>query len=35
LAQDVLELMDNGYKDLGGNPTEAQRAAFKDLEKKD
>lgn len=35
LAQDVLELMDNDYEDLGGNPTEAQRTAFKDLEKKD
>lgn len=34
-AQDVFELVENGYEDLGANPTDVQRAAFMDLKKKD
>lgn len=34
-AQEVLELVQNGYDDLGANPTEAQRTTFKELKKKD
>jgi hypothetical protein len=34
-AQDVLELVENEYEDLGANSTDVQRAAFKDLKKKD
>lgn len=34
-AQDVLKLVHNGYEDLDANPIEVQRAAFKELKKKD
>lgn len=34
-AQNVLELVENEYEDLGANSTDVQRAAFKDLKKKD
>jgi len=28
-AKDVLELVENGYEDLGENPTNVERDAFK------
>jgi len=34
-AQDVLELVENGYKDVAANATDVQRAAFKGQKKKD
>jgi len=34
-AQDVLELVENGYEDLGANATDVQRAAFKEQKNKD
>jgi len=34
-AQEFLELVKNGYEDLGENPTIVQRATFKELKKKD
>jgi len=34
-AQDVLELVENGYEDLAANATEVQRAAFREQKKKD
>lgn len=34
-AQNVLELVENEYEDLGANSTDVQRVAFKDLKKKD
>jgi hypothetical protein len=34
-AQDVSDLVQNEYEDLGANPTEAQRLAFKGAKKKD
>jgi len=34
-AHDVSDLVQNGYKYLGVNPTEAQRLAFKEAKKKD
>jgi len=34
-AHDVLELVENGYEDLGANPTDVPRAAFKELKRKD
>jgi len=33
--KDVSDLVQNGYEDLGTNPTEAQRLAFKEAKKKD
>jgi hypothetical protein len=34
-AQDVLDLVTNGYEDLGANPTEPQRHAFREAKKND
>jgi hypothetical protein len=34
-AQDVLEIVQNGYDDLALNATDAQRTAFKESKKKD
>ena len=34
-AQEVSEIVENGYEDLVVNPTDAQRTAFKDAKKKD
>ncbi|KHN42350.1 Retrovirus-related Pol polyprotein from transposon TNT 1-94, partial [Glycine soja] len=34
-AQEVSDLVQNGYEDLGANPTEAQRLMFKEAKKKD
>ena len=34
-AQDVSDLVQNGYEDLAANATEVQRAAFKENKKKD
>ncbi|XP_073225681.1 uncharacterized protein [Cicer arietinum] len=34
-AQEVSEIVQNGYEDLVGNPTDAQRTAFKEAKKKD
>ena len=34
-AQYVSDLVHNGYKDLGANPIEAQRLAYKEVKKKD
>jgi len=34
-AQDVLELVEDGYEDLAANATEVQRAAFREQKKKD
>jgi len=34
-AQEVLEIVPNGYEDLAANPTEVQRKAFRDSKKKD
>ena len=34
-AQEVGDLVQNGYDDLGANPTDAQRVAFKESKKKD
>ena len=34
-AQDVLEIVQNGYEDLAANATDAQRTAFKEVKKKD
>ena len=34
-AQDGLELVKNGYEDLGANPIDVQRETFKELKKKD
>jgi hypothetical protein len=34
-SQDVFAIVQNGYEDLASNATEAQRAAFKDVKKKD
>ncbi|MCI64779.1 F-box protein, partial [Trifolium medium] len=34
-AQEVIDLVTNGYEDLGANPTEAQRTTFKEAKKKD
>jgi len=33
-AQDLLEIVQNGYEELGRNATEALRAAHKELKKK-
>ncbi|MCI94258.1 retrovirus-related pol polyprotein from transposon TNT 1-94, partial [Trifolium medium] len=33
-AQYVMDLVTNGYEDLGENPTDAQRIAFKKAKKK-
>ncbi|KAK2439455.1 putative mitochondrial protein [Trifolium repens] len=34
-AQDCYEVVMNGYEELGENPTDAQRNAFKEIKKKD
>ncbi|MCI51074.1 F-box protein, partial [Trifolium medium] len=34
-VEDVMDLVTNGYEDLGANPNEAQRIAFKEAERKD
>ncbi|KEH22652.1 hypothetical protein MTR_7g056303 [Medicago truncatula] len=34
-AHDALELVENGYEDLGANPTDAHRVTFKELKRKD
>jgi len=34
-AQDVLELVENGYEDLAANAIDVQRATFKEQKKKD
>jgi len=34
-AQDVSDVVQNGYEDLAANATEVQRAAFKENKKKD
>ncbi|MCI55000.1 F-box protein, partial [Trifolium medium] len=34
-AQDVIDLMTNGYEDSGANPNDAQRNTFKEAKKKD
>lgn len=34
-AQEVSDLVQNSYEDLGANPTEAQRLVFKEAKKKD
>jgi len=34
-AQDVSDLVQNGYEDLAANATEVQKAAFKENKKKD
>jgi NAD-dependent SIR2 family protein deacetylase len=34
-AQDVSDLVHNGYEELRANPTEAYRLAFKEAKKKD
>jgi hypothetical protein len=34
-TQDLSDLVHNCYEDLGPNPTEAQRLAFKEAKKKD
>ena len=34
-AQEVSDLVQNGYEDFGANPTEAQRLMFKEAKKKD
>jgi hypothetical protein len=34
-AQEVLEIVENGYDDLAVNATDAQRNAFKEVKKKD
>ncbi|PNY02359.1 F-box protein [Trifolium pratense] len=34
-AQEVSEIVQNGYEELGANPTEAQRAAYRESKKKD
>ncbi|PNX78407.1 F-box protein [Trifolium pratense] len=33
-AQEVSEIVQNGYEDLGANPTDAQRATYKEAKKK-
>ncbi|MCI46541.1 F-box protein, partial [Trifolium medium] len=34
-AQEVSEIVQNGYEDLGAHPTEAQRRTYKESNKKD
>ncbi|MCI85646.1 F-box protein, partial [Trifolium medium] len=34
-AQEVLEIVTDGYEELGANPTDAQRTTFRESKKKD